>query len=88
VAHRGLVEEKQSQGAAPFLADGRPATPELGGGGIEERDLAVRIGRVDGDPQGVEEAAIPFDPTLGGTCRGCRRPFRAARDDAQEVSVE
>ena len=76
VAHRALVEEQQPERPAPFLADRRPAAPELGCGGVEERDLAVRIGRVDRDSEGIEEAAIAFGATL-------RRPRRRlARSDA------
>ena len=89
VAHRALIEEQQPERPAPFLADSRPAAPEFGRGGVEERDLAVRIGRVDGDPEGIQEAAIAFRATLRGPRRRVSgRAPGAARDDAQQVPVE
>ncbi len=68
------------------IAGRRPQN--VGGSRVEERDHPVRIGRVHGDAERVEELPVAVRP------RRCAADVRvvgravAARDDAQEVAVE
>ena len=58
VGHRPAVEMEQAERAAPLLAELRPATPEVDRGLVEVRDPPVRIGRVDRDPERLQEGPI------------------------------
>jgi hypothetical protein len=88
VAHRRLVQPEQTERPAPFLAQGRMASPEFRGGGIEEGDPAVGVGRVDRDAECVEEPAVPIRSPLRRSCRLPERAPLAAGKDAQQVAVQ
>ena len=88
MAHRGLVGPQQLQRPAPFLAECRPPAPEVRRGRIEERDPAVRVRRVHGHAEGVEEAPVAIDLPLRGSRRDRASRRRAARDDAQQMAVQ
>ena len=87
VTHRRFVGPQQAQRPAPLLAEGRPPSPELGCGLVEERDPAVRIGRVDGHPERVKKPAVAVDLLVGGPRRDRSNLRPTAGDDAEQVAI-
>ena len=65
MGHWSTVGPEQPPRPAPFLAELRRSPPELYGCLIEERDPAVRVGRVHGHAERLEKVAIPLLIGLG-----------------------
>ena len=88
VPHRPAIGPAQPQRAAPRFAQRRTPAPELGGGGVEERDAAVAVRRVDRHAERVEEAAIAIGTAPGGPSRGRGgRRGQATGQKLQQVAV-
>src|SRR5689334_18120513 len=58
VAHRPAVGPVELPRSTPFFPELRSPTPQVRGRLVEERDVTLGVGRVDRDPDRVEELAI------------------------------